>query len=343
MDEYQDFDVKAAAADIGKDLFTPSSAPTNEVVERDNLATGEVVKDVKERLAEVLPEDTKALVKPENTDPNSPEPRVEPGVNSEQPLALPKSWKKDTESLWAKADPALKKYVYEREANVMRGIQQYQGGYNNWDKLITPFIPLLQSNPQVNPIDLLQGLMNTHLQLLNPQVPAQQKATIVNNLLREYGIDLSNQTAEPAEQRLLAELNLLRQELGTVKQTQLSTQQRIQQEDLRQHQSTVEAFAADPKNKYFDEVGNDILRFVQTGTAADLQSAYDLACWANPAVRVKMIAEQRSSLPNNPQKPRDANGKFVNLDDTPVTHKVKKSGSIDSTIDAIVASHFTKH
>jgi hypothetical protein len=87
-------------------------------------------------------------------------------------------------------------------------------------------------------------------------------------------------------------------------------------------------------------VANDILRFIKTGVAADLASAYEMACWVNPAVRAKLAAQQ--ARPSAPEKPaqRAANGQFVHLDSDNSAPVRTRPVSMDATIDGIVSKHF---
>lgn len=269
---------------------------------------------------------------------------IAPGVNSVI-KPLPKSWKKDMAPLWEKADPALHEYVYAREADVMRGLQQYSTGHQQWDTLIKPFAPVFQQHPDVNPVQIMQGLMNTHMQLLNPSLPAEQKRAMAMEIFREYGIDVSGAPANPDAAYSALEARLARAEQAAFT-AQRESQQRAEaahREGVAQQEQAVLAFAKNPANKYFDEVGNDILRFIQSGAATDLQSAYDLAIYANPTVRAKVLAEQQVTAPAG--KPRnDKNGQFVNVESTEIPAPRSRKGSIDDTINAVVASHYgSKH
>lgn len=330
--DYDSFDVAGAAKSIGDDLFSVQKPDVlierNEYNELDQSVTPKV---------EATPE-----VKPEVKDPLQPEPRVEPGVNSVVAAPLPKSWKKEMQPVWEKADPALHAYVADREAQVMRGIQQYAAGHNNWDALIKPFAPILQSNPDVNPIELMQGLMNVHLQLLNPNGTPEAKAAIVNNLLQEYGINLSGTEQAPADTVLMQRLQRAEQQIAENDRRYQNWQRQQYEIGVQTHLQTVDQFAADPKNKYFEEVGNDILQLLASRPDLSLPNAYETACWANPVVRAKMLAEQQAPSSQN-DRPRKPNGQFINIDETPVRTRVPKAKSMDETIDNVVASHYSKH
>lgn len=363
QDEYEGFDTAAAAADIGTSLFggpdlgderghneggtgtdlTPGNT--------DALGNGETVN---EEVAEpgqkpagaeaTKPAPAEAAKLPDGANPAGTVPAAQqPGQNSVGKV-LPKSWKKDMGPEWEKASPALKDYVYEREANVMRGIQQYQNGYQAWTNLIQPFAPMLEQYPQVNPIQLMQGLMNTHLQLLDPRSPMENKAKIVGQLLAEYGINMTADQAPAVDPALIQRLQRSEQAVQQLMAMQQNAQRQQYQAGVNTYMQQIDAFAADPKNKFFGEVQDDILRFINSGAATTLDAAYDLAVWANPAVRAKMLAEQQVKPPVVGQKPRADNGRFVNLDDnTPPPTRKAKVGSIDDTINAVVAANYSKH
>lgn len=333
-----DVDTAAVAAEIGSDLFGGNTPAASD----DGLGDGETVTEevaeppVKTELAQPAPvaEVNPAIVSGENS----------------VGRALPKSWKKDMAPLWEKMDPGVREYVYEREANVMRGIQQYSEGYQAWNNLVSPFKPLLEANPDVNPIMLMQGLMATHLQLMNPSAPAAQKQQLVQGLLKEYGITLGaqeeggNPSIGAVDPAVLHRLQQTESELAAIKRERQQAEQQRYQDGVKSQLAVVDAFMADPANKYFDEVADNIFHLIKTGAAKDLPEAYALACYANPGVRAKVIADQQATaVPAVDTRKRDKAGKFINLDEAEVKPKAVKPGSIDDTINAVVASHYTKH
>lgn len=307
-------DAKALAESVSSDLF-----PKSEPVEENSANTD----------APELGTSAPAI----------PDPRD--GLTAAQIKALPKSWKKEMEAHWGKLPPEVHDYVYEREANVMRGLQQYQGGYNNWDALIKPYQKLLQENPNVNPIELMHGLMNSHLKLL--QATPEQRRQYAAQMLSHYGIDI-NAGAAPAgdENPLSRTVQELQAKITQLEQGFTQTQRAAYEAGYEQNLRLVKEFGSKPENKYFEELGTDILHLLRTGAAKDLPSAYQMACWTNPAVRAKMIAEQQSEPPAG-QAPA-AKPTFPNVNGSPDA-KPRKSRpvSMDDTINGVVAKHFGPH
>lgn len=263
--------------------------------------------------------------------------------------ALPKSWKKDMEQYWKTLPPQVHDYVYAREADVMRGLQQYQEGHRQWETLLKPYGGVFQQHPDVNPVQLMQNLMNTHLQLLNPSLDAGQKLQMAQRIMASYGIKLDGQPATPADEN--SAIAALQRRLDHAEQLARQAAERLTAREraeydagVKEYEAKIEAFATDPKNKYFAEVENDILRFVQSGAASTLEAAYELACYANPVVRAKLLAEQQAPAAQSASTPastnRDSRGRFVNLDGEPPQRRTARPGTIDQTIDSIIAKAY---
>lgn len=300
--------VASAIADIAADLFPKRETPTNDPVP--GAAEGGEAPPIVEKTEE-------------------PPPPLPQGKS------LPKSWKKEMEAHWLKLDPAVHDYVYEREANVDRGIQMYSEGHKKWDALTTPFKDLMAQNPNSDPIPLLQNLLSNHITLLRGT--PEQKVEIAKNLIASYGLDLTSLTGtQPpqADPRLEAALRKIDQ-----LETNFSATQRASYEaGVAEQVKAVEAF--EKENEFFSEVADDIHRFIQTGAAPDLKSAYELACYANPAVRAKILAKQQAAPSPAPQQKQaipniDGSGQARVRTPTPKT--------IEDTVDSIVAKHYPTH
>ena len=256
------------------------------------------------------------------------------------PKALPKSWKKEMEAHWGKLPPEIHDYVYDREADVMRGIQMYKQGHDQWGQVLQPFQPVLKEHPELNTVQLLQNLMNSHISIVRGS-PEQKKA-LAQQLLKSYGIDLGQGQAQSQEapSALQTELAQVRQELNQLKQGWTQAQQAQYQNEVEAEKVKISEFKADPKNKYFDEVAADILRLISTGVAPDLKGAYEQACWLSPGVRAKMMAEQSSiGQPSDGAKPKPTN---INGSGEG-TPKPRKPATIDDTINSVINKHYGTH
>ena len=237
------------------------------------------------------------------------------------PRALPKAWKKDMEPHWAKLDPAVHDYVYEREANVERGINTYKQGFESWKSFTEPFSEVLQRYPDVDPVVLASNLMRSHLALSFGD--AEQKKALAQQLLQSYGIDLSGAAppAVPPElERRLAGLETS-----------------LRQQTVNQHLTVVQKFFSDPANKYAEDLGEDMFNLIKQGVAADLPAAYEKAMWLNPTVRAKVLAEQSKSAAPSPAS--QLNLRHDDANPAPAPRK----GSIADTITSVVSKHYPSH
>lgn len=273
--------------------------------------------------------------------PEKPTAEIVEGVNSQAPaLALPKAWKKDMAPHWEKLPPEVHAYVHAREADVMRGIQGYQQAAQSWQNLIQPFAPVFQQHPNVNPGQVMQGLMQTHLRLLDPKTPAAEKTAFARQIFESYGIAL--EAGDPgAENPLQARLDAVQSRLDELVNERNTEKRSAYDQSVQAELSAITEFAKDPKNPYFDEVADNILHFVKTGAANSLAQAYELACYANPTVRGKLLASQQAAPAPSPKPP--AGKPFVNLDaTTPAKARTRTSGTMDDTINAIAHAAFAK-
>jgi len=115
-------------------------------------------------------------------------------------------------------------------------------------------------------------------------------------LAQNYGINLGAIAGQPATpqqaqpqadqtiQPLLQEINALKQIVYGDKQSQITNQ--------------VDQFFADPKNKYSENVADQMVLLIneakRSGQPVDLASIYETACFMNPEVRAALIKEQTS-------------------------------------------------
>jgi uncharacterized protein YihD (DUF1040 family) len=242
---------------------------------------------------------------------------------------MPKAWKKEKEPLWAKLDREAREYIHARETDVVKGFDQYSTGHKSWQELVSPFQPVLQQHPNVNPVQLLQNLMKNHLAII--QGSPEQKKQLAQALLKSYGIDLGGAPAQAAAP-VPPEVQFAINEARAAKEHAQRLEQWQQQQDLERNRQLVEAFMADPKNKHFEEVADDIQILLKTGAAPTLEKAYEMAVWTNPTVRAKIIAEQAAGEPTPKKPPLNVNGSGGSPPPKPKTY--------EETINAVMEKNY---
>ena len=249
--------------------------------------------------------------------------------------AMPKAWKKEMEAHWAKLDPEVRKYVNSREADVSRGIQMYQQGHSSWNRLLEPYQQIFQAYPNLDPVQLMQGVLNQHLQLA--QASPEQKREIATRMLKAYGLEFPTAAQGEAPQTN-AELDTLKQRLAQVEGLWQAAQRAAQQTSYQKSLEDVNTFSSDPKNAFWDEVSEDIFVLLKKGAASTLPEAYELACLRNPQVRAKMM--QTASAPAVPATSPKSN--FPNINGNTVAPRSKKM-TMDETIGSVIAKHYSPH
>ncbi len=243
-----------------------------------------------------------------------------PAAPEEEDIPLPKAWKKDLEPFWKSAPKELRRYAQTREADVSRGIQMYRDGHERWNKLLTPYQEILQQYPDVDPVSLMSGLMQSHLKLTFG-TPAE-KREMAKQLMQAYQVQLeeaaaSGQPAPAIPPEVDSRIARLEQDRANERRQQVMTQ--------------VETFFADPKNEYAKDVANEILSFVNKGHP--LSEAYNLAVWTNPEVRAKMIAKEQAEAATSAAK--------LNVGATPPDSPAPapRKGSMEDTMQAVIRKH----
>lgn len=316
--ENDEFDIASAVADIGNDLFQKDDGATRGTEEES--AGGDLQSPAAQQAAQQV---------------------------ADEYAALPKAWKADMETHWKSLTPDVRKYVYSREADVSRGIQQYHQNHQRWDAVTKPFQPIFAQDPNFDPVPVLRNLMQTHVILANPNIPVEQKRQLLERASQEYGITPAQAAA--AASQAAGELpdisqhpafKALQQKLDGVTNTVQSSQQQQYNELLKQNTKAVEDFSK--ANKYFEEVAGDVHRLIRTGAATDLAGAYQMAVWANPGTREKLLADQQTEQQNLTANKRKTPLNIEGSGSARVNGG-KKSTSIDDTVDAIAAKYINAH
>lgn len=217
------------------------------------------------------------------------EPEKEPGEPAKTVVAPPPGWSVAAKSEFDSLPEAVKAAVAKREEEIDRGFaklkdfkaiesqhapqaQQYGvplGEYINRLAAADKFL-------QTKPLDAIRWLAQTYNidlgQLGAPQQPGQPQAQPAAH--------------DAVVQPLLQEINALKQIVYGDKQSQITNQ--------------VDQFFADPKNKYSENVADQMVVLIneakRAGQPVDLASIYETACFMNPEVRAALIKEQTGKL-----------------------------------------------
>lgn len=247
---------------------------------------------------------------------------------------MPASWGKDKAALWASASPDLQAQIAAREAQVATGFQRYEG--------LSAFADLAERNGaslrQVferakawedgmasDPVGTLRYAMQAYN--VNP-------ATVMAALSGQQQPAAPQPSQQPQlPPEVVQELNALKSSVHELRTAPIQQQ--------------VEAFFADPANKYASQLADTIASILKIERGLSLKDAYDRACWSDPQVRDAMLKEQQAkqvadatkTARTSTQTALRASKSLAGSPPPPVNGVQRRSMSIDDAINAAYADH----
>ena len=237
---------------------------------------------------------------------------------NQQQVAAPEAWSKEAKAEWGKLPPAVQAAVAKRETDTAAGVEQLRRGYAELDQAIQPYMGAIQHH-KISPAAAVKQLFSwmEALTVDAANIKAGKPAQAFPALAQSYGIDpvalLAQMVQRPQQQQQPNQQQPNQQQdavppavkayldsvLGNVGQhiNQLSTT--VQQQSMAKTNEMLGMWAKD--KPYFEDVRTMMAKFLSPGPNgeaplvpplangnADLDTAYDMAVHANPAVRTKM-------------------------------------------------------
>lgn len=251
----------------------------------------------------------------------------------------PSTWKKDYLPIWdkisqgipltAEESTKLAAYTQQRETEYKTGVSTYKAEAEKAKELqnaIAPFIPVLQQH-NIQPTQWIQNLGQAH-QTLALGTP-EQKIQMFTKLAQDYGIPLNMignaAQGQPQDQtilQLMQEIQNLNSQVGQV------SGWREQQEQMQlQHEMSKMEDAE--KFPHFQMVRGIMAQFLESGQAADLETAYAMAVEPIEAMIQERIAQSApQSAPTAQQVVAKAKAAAVS------PKSANPAGKVASTTDA---------
>lgn len=204
-------------------------------------------------------------------------------------VEAPKTWKPEAAAEWSKVPPLVQQEILKREQDMFTGLETYKVAADfgkTVHSILNPYAEGIRSRGG-DPIDHVHKILEADRILSTAS--DEEKVEHFMALARSYGVNFQADDVS-FEDTTVKEL---RQTVASL-QSRLDNQDKTAQNAHRlQIEKEVKAFESDPKNIYFNELGNDIARLISTGVATSLQEAYDKAVWTNPITRDKEIQRQQ--------------------------------------------------
>lgn len=230
---------------------------------------------------------------PAKTEPAAGEPEKPEDGKQERYAGPPPGWSVAAKAAFDELPDPVKQAISKREEEIDRGFAKLKEY-----KELEPYSDLARQH-NVKLSDMMQRYYAADQYLQKDPVNA------ILWLCQNYGVDPRRfaqggqqeqpqqpQQIDPAMQPLLQKINSLEEQLGRVQ----SLEQSFYSDKLGQLNNQVERFFADPKNRYAENVADQMVALIQqanaSGQPVDLAQIYETACYMNPDVRQQLISER---------------------------------------------------
>lgn len=211
----------------------------------------------------------------------------------------PASWKKQFHEPWAKADPRLQEYVWQREEQMREGVEKVMTKAQFADAMqqaIEPYMPTIQGMG-LTPDRAVSALMEADhkLRTSDPQTRTQ----LFFQLAQSYGINLGGMQAQGAQPGAQPQQNTvdplvwqLQNELNNVRGEVMGWKQQQEMQQNQQLLSEINSFSL--KADHFEEARPIMIQLLQSGMAETLDDAYDKAIRLNPELSEQIAQAQQA-------------------------------------------------
>jgi hypothetical protein len=331
MSDMED-DIRAAMAEVSG--IAPEPAPVEEVAAPEAvIAEAETPHDDGEKAADgrVRGPDGKFIAKAPEMVQDTPDQPSEAVADPAAKLAIraPASWSPAAKATFDKLPPEVQQAVAKREQEIDHGLRRKSEEVKRYEPLEQVLAPrraqwAAQGMDEVHAVKTLLAAQD-----LLEKNPMQG----LEFLARSYGVNLN--TAQPQGQPYQAQpARDSHPEIATLKQQLQTLQGQIQEAQTAPIRSQVEAFFADPKYIYAENVRGPMAVLLNAGEAVDLDDAYWQACWKDPAIRPFLQTAQAPAAPVQ-DKAAQARRAAVSVTGSPGQTRIPKSnGSIEDDIRA---------
>lgn len=216
---------------------------------------------------------------------------------AQEPIRAPASWSVAAKAKFDSLDPDLKSEIVKREREVDRGFADRATQLKRYEPLEQVIAP---HRERLALAGIDEGAYVRSLVTADEMLRGPNRLQALQQIAQTYGIPLQQlaqgQNQPPAQvhpdiQRLEGQVAALTNQFSAQRQTEAQAQ-------TSQLTSTIERFAADPANLYFENVRRQVAALLRSGVVQgatheeQLKNAYDQAVWANPETRQALSSQQ---------------------------------------------------
>lgn len=189
----------------------------------------------------------------------------------------------DVQAEWAKREGDFHQMLTRHDGELRLGREMKDA--------VTPYMAQIQAEGGT-PVGAVKDLLNTAY-LLRTGSP-QQKANLVSEIAKTYGVDLAQITAAPAGDvdPTIQALQDQIAELRTLSNPDTIRKQLQDQQEIDNINAEVKAFASDPANIHYEKVKGTMASLLGNGQVGSLKEAYESAIWSHPDIRSTLMQQQ---------------------------------------------------
>lgn len=209
---------------------------------------------------------------------------------------MPASLKPEIKARWEKLDPDVQDELIRRDAEVQQAKQEWDkkaSRFNKLDEVLSPARSMWELNGVTEDQAIRQLLAAENLLRTDPMAGLQW-------LAQQYGVHPSQvgamlqqqQQLQPQGSQVGSELQVLVDQISELRAWKDNAEKQQEQREIEQAERAIADFKARPEGRYFDDVRDQIVKFLDAGAASTLEEAYDLACYANPKIRALLEAQR---------------------------------------------------
>lgn len=247
----------------------------------------------------------------------------------------PDHWSAGAKAVWDKLDPVVRAEALKQVefANKLQSRHaQERKKYEAIDAVLEPQRNMLRASYG----DEVHGLKNL---FALSDFASKDPRGFVQWFAQQRGIDLRGLTQNVQQNAVDPTIRALEQQLKQAVDRINGFEQNQKQTIYSDVDKTFREFAANPENKYLEEVKDDMAFLLEAGRASDWQTAYNLAVKLNPAVSELVEAEKLAAIQEKKQKEaeeaanRAKKAKEINVKTNGVVRTSESKGSWTDTLN----------
>lgn len=255
------------------------------------------------------------FAKAEQTETTQPAEPVQQAQQTQQPQEVgddvaPSSLSGPIKQQWGTLSPEVRREFKKREDDFHKGIGQYKQAAefgSTMYKAVQPYMQTIQSLG-VTPDRAIGALLQADQTFRNGTM--QQKRELLGNIIQQYGISFTDEAPQaPQFEPKQFQDQILRNIPDLVNRT---LSEREQAREVERAKQEVDAFSsANDRFGLMNEASPDgspnpfrqlMMSALTSGQAKDLASAYEIAAYAHPVSRQKLLAEQQAKADEDRRK-----------------------------------------